>query len=963
MTLTGKVSALLKKHYPDSPETKSLKLGRNAKRITELLEDPLLWMRVAYGETAVDRFAPLNGIIHLKLGSLPENKVKKITARRLEVLDTAIADLTVTEQGHNLSYLAIGTSDRRKTIFASALSEGRVIRSLPINGVPDKQAETDGGNDSRCRGVVVDVYPSGEEWEGYVVDWEGVHRGEVYRFEIASIKAGCTVRLSIGDIVAFRASSQRVVNSSLRIVEYFPGGLDEGFVRQSLKELVASTPTSPVETMRNADPEGLILTRVLEALPLWKGILNEERLYQQFYKEILSAYLMWCTAITSTHATNASSPKQKEFLSILGGCSFIRHLPTMLQLDPRQNRDQELETQEFQSFQQDVRTTSRLLIACLSFKDSYTLADALRCLTELLSKPGFGTEDDLKCLSYSVLNECTEVVQQSASDTTSCSVEQTPASAVTATQTTATNQHCPRDPLFWLQLLHSASSTAIDTEPTQLLNRSQLAMPKEIVTRRLQAVTACECNMTEMGFRDLSARVMQYENQVFLTQVPLVLPKSAGVDEEESCGPTQKGMVSDLYPKAEGNHWEGYIVYPAQSTEAENELNSVFQFNSTTTANPKSCGLPVHIGDVVAFRPSKANAFQVANASLRVVEYFPGVLSEATVLPYLNRIKRAPNKVETLHEVLQHLAVWKYLLNEPSIYRKHYQVILGIYKTDDSTTIRLQQKLMGTLKKSSFIQELVPLLEGDTRPQSDEQYRKDVCASIQLLLAFAQCHPSNAHAIVEPLKRLTELLSKLGMHQELTTLVIAIIDNYLIPPDSEKVRARPWKYIPIIPTRQEFEESITLASSKHNPIDLPVVKVYGRYESPEEYGHTYFNLLRADCYDELIDTVARLKTRPTDECHNCKFYYVTYVGLTKGTGHRIVYSLQYETTVQLQRAGSSNELPPLRQGDLVCFSTGGKFENDLIWATVNGSQQISSELVDSSGNTLICKVNIQTICM
>lgn len=934
MTLIDKVSALLKEYYPDSPETKSiLKLKNNAKRITDLIEDPSLWMRVAYVESAVDGFAPLNANIRLKSGNL------QIIERRLEVLRAGIADLF--KQGRDLSFLKIGPSERRKTIFATTLSESRVIRSLTFTGIPDQQTETDGVNESQCRGAVVDIYPSGEGWEGYIV----AHRGDVYKFEIAAIKTGCTV-LSIGDVVTFRTSSQRVVNSSICIVEYFREGLDEDFVRRFLKELIASTPTSdPVETTYSADPEGLA-SRVLEALPLWKGILNEERLYQQLYKEILLAYLMWHTVTDSTRTTDANSSKQMGFLRILGSCSFIRHLPAMLKLDPRQNCDQE--TDEFQSFQRDARTTTHLLRACLPLcKEPYTLAEALKCLTELLSKPGYGIEEDLKCLCYSVLNEYTKVVQQSASETTNCLVEQKQVSVTS--QPTTTEQLFPQDPLFWLRLFHS--SRAVDGYmPAQLLNRNQLAETEEIVTRRLRALAMCNCELwAEMEFSDLSACVMQYENRVFLREVPL--QNSTELEEEESCGPTQQGVVSDLY--LEGNDRKGYIVCPAQSTDAENEFNQIFQF--TTTGNPKSCNLPVHIGDVVAFRPSKANAFQVANATLRVVKYFPGVLNEATVLPYLNQIKRAPNSIKTLHEILQYPAVWKYLLNEPTFYQKHYQVILGIYKTDDSTTTRLQQKLMGTLKDSSFIQELVALLEGDTRPQSDEQYREDVRGSAQLLLAFAQCLPSNAHTIVEPLKRLTELLSKLGMHQELNTLVIAIIDNYLIPPDSEKVKDRPWKHIPTILTKQEFEESINFASSKHSPIDLPVVKDYGRYESAEEYGCTYFSLLRADCYGELVDTVANLKTQHTDECHDCKFYYVTYLGLTKGTGHRIVYSFQYETTVPLETAGSSDEYPPLRQGDLVCFSIGGKFENDLIWATVNGSQHIDSKLMVSSGDKLVCR--------
>lgn len=96
MTLIDKVSALLKEYYPDSPETKSiLKLKNNAKRITDLIEDPSLWMRVAYVESAVDGFAPLNAIIRLKSGNL------QIIERRLEVLRAGIADLF--KQGRDIA--------------------------------------------------------------------------------------------------------------------------------------------------------------------------------------------------------------------------------------------------------------------------------------------------------------------------------------------------------------------------------------------------------------------------------------------------------------------------------------------------------------------------------------------------------------------------------------------------------------------------------------------------------------------------------------------------------------------------------------------------------------------------------------------------------------------------------------------------------------------------------------------
>ena len=226
MVLLRKVSEILKKHYPDSSETKSqLKLRQNAKRVADLIDDPLLWLRVAYGETAVDGFAPLKNITNVKLGSLPENKVKEITERRLEILDAAVANLV--HQSQDLSKFAgnIGAGERREKIFGTAVDEGRVTRSRTIN---ESQAETDSsGCSPRRRGVVVDMYP-GEQGEGYVVtvDGEGAYKWEVYKFEVPAIKTG-RMFLSLGGIVTFCVDGQNIVNSSLQMAKYFPKGLDE----------------------------------------------------------------------------------------------------------------------------------------------------------------------------------------------------------------------------------------------------------------------------------------------------------------------------------------------------------------------------------------------------------------------------------------------------------------------------------------------------------------------------------------------------------------------------------------------------------------------------------------------------------------------------------------------------------------------------------------------------------------
>ena len=938
MTLNGRVSELLKKHYPNSPETKGLKLGPNASRISLLIGDPLLWLRIAWGETAVDRFAPLNVIAHLKLGtSLSESKVKEIIERRLKLLDAAIGDL-VQRHGQDLSKIdgRIEAGERRKTIFSTTLDEGRVIRSRTVN---ESRAETDSSCSPRCRGVVVDMYP-GEQCEGYVVTLEGEddHKREVYRFDNTAIKAGCTF-LSLGDIVTFCVSSQRIVDASLQVAEYFPGGLKEDFVKYFLQELIASTPTSdPVESC-DTEPENLATVgRVLEASALWKSLLGEERLYQQFYKEILSI------SLTCGVTCDSSSQEQvDDFLGMFKDCSFIRHLPKMLQQDPRQGYDQE--TDKFKSFRQDVEIAFHLLRACLKCDKAYTLAEALKCFAELLAKPELSMEEEIKPLALSVLTE-------NANGNTNHLQNEESSAAVNITA--CEEQPLPEDPLFWLRLLHESKMMEHSILQTQPLNRHQLNPTEEIVEKRRQALRACKCDPGEISRQDLSAQVKRYEGQVFLTEAQL--QGSPETDKEESCGPTRQGVVTDLYLPTEGRLWEGYITCPAQNAQTEDR---VFHFDNTTMVNKKSAyDLGVHIGDVVAFKPSKVNGSEIANSTLQVIEYFPGVLNAITIRPYLSEIKRAASNVETLQIVLKYPAVWKYLLNEPSIYQKQYKVILSIYKTDDSPTTSLQRKLMGTFEGSSFIQDLVPLLNKDTEQENDTQYRNDVHEATFFLVAFVQCFPDSVRPA---LQQLAELLLKLKMHKELKVLVSAVIDSYLVPPDSEQVQDRPWRCIPTILTKQEFEE-MPAPSSGPDP-NLPVVKEYGCYESPEEYGQTYFSLLRMDCYGELIQTINHLKTEHTEDCHNCTFYYITFSGLAKGTGHRIVYNLHYETTVPIERAGSGNESPLLRQGNLVCFSIGGKFENDLVWATVDRSEHKSSKAVDSSGKMLFCKqvFNVQSV--
>ena len=122
-----------------------------------------------------------------------------------------------------------------------------------------------------------------------------------------------------------------------------------------------------------------------------------------------------------------------------------------------------------------------------------------------------------------------------------------------------------------------------------------------------------------------------------------------------------------------------------------------------------------------------------------------------------------------------------------------------------------------------------------------------------------------------------------------------------------------------IPTNEELQKIIEETEESH--CNLPEVKV--TYSSAMEYGNTYFSLLRADCYYPLCEKIARLKVKKDDS-----YYELTFMEVITSSRKPVVFGFGFKGK------NSPEDTSCLEQGNLLCLSLGGKFEEDFIWATV-----------------------------
>ena len=911
--LKKEISQLLKKHYPqDSPDLKMLRLNRHARGITEATQDPLLWVRLIHGNEVVKQFA-LAQTIGKKFLKATQDAVVK----RMHVLETCCL---ASKDKPDLSSLG-GNSGSYSKLFASTLQhkDSIVVRSIDIDLEDCNIRQVESG--SNLMGVVVDLYltPS-SQWLGYVCFDAGHTRlADVFKFDSNALeRPWCTHPLHIGDAVAFLVDSEskKVQKSTMRVVEYRPDTrLDEKFIQHYFDKLSVSSDSS-------------LPTRLLQSPAPWKHVLNEKLLYAKHYRDVLTI----CLSFIGTGVVELP-----ELMSIIGRSSFIAEVPNLLKQDPRQNYDEA--TAEYESYHSDICAAAHLLTTCIKYapKEAYVFADALKCLVKL-SQGKVG------------------IIQLVALALIATYVSDLPANKILPIE------HCvqgnaTQNPLFWVQMICSESiaeknmhmQASAYARTGIMLNAEKVLAKRQEVLEKYSLESLEHLNMATLksDYQTVFIKIQQLKRQTaILLEIELKISKR----EDENSNPAMQGVVIDIYPVS-GNAIEGYIACCGNQKSAQSNCR-VYEFDSSTPILRlnEGCLLPLHIGDVIAFKPASGNK---VDTILEVVEYYPPALDEEFAARYFSYINPTEG-MEALLRVLESPAPWRGILNKPSLYQKHYGNILAVYNacsSADTVAIpNVMKKLTHTFKGSLFIQNIPELLNQEKIEVTD-QFLSNVRTAVNLLGSFVQHLGSEVKLVAKVLQYIVGMLPEVAIYQEVLSLALSLINTCLTPPTSLIPKKRPWKTIPTLLTKQEFDANMLDGQSTANEDpSLPKVKDSGSYESLDEYGRTYFTLLRADCYGELINTVVRLKTKHVDECQDI-FYHATFVGLSQGCSDNVVYVFRYEAHLPLDKSQDSI----LTQGNLMCFSIGGRFENDLVWGTVDKTEDVFGGAVDDSGKEVLLK--------
>ncbi|KAL5510865.1 hypothetical protein EMCRGX_G006476 [Ephydatia muelleri] len=358
---------------------------------------------------------------------------------------------------------------------------------------------------------------------------------------------------------------------------------------------------------------------------------------------------------------------------------------------------------------------------------------------------------------------------------------------------------------------------------------------------------------------------------------------------EEGLSPTLVGVVTELWTINEG--WKGHATCHSLGGQSlQVSKGYLFDWRSPCVIDPQLGLYPLHIGDDISFQVVQSEQ-SVAPGTLLVTKY------------------------NTCLKLLEWPAPWNCILAEEKLYYKYYVQILKVYDfcanaPEIDLLHRNKQQLMNTLHDSQFILNINNVLTkadcGQDRVKDEADGGQDRAKDEAKLLNVAV---SLLCAVVKIKKNGCQLLS--GPVKEF------LCGGY--PHGSDGISPGHTPNMATIPTNEELQKIIEETEESH--CNLPEVKV--TYSSAMEYGHTYFSLLRADCYYPLCEKIARLKVKKDDS-----YYELTFMEVITSSRKPVVFGFGFKWK------NSPEDTSCLEQGNLLCLSLGGKFEEDFIWATV-----------------------------
>ena len=412
-----------------------------------------------------------------------------------------------------------------------------------------------------------------------------------------------------------------------------------------------------------------------------------------------------------------------------------------------------------------------------------------------------------------------------------------------------------------------------------------------------------------------------------LSCVDTILSSNAEASSENGLSPTLIGVVTEFSPIQ--GRWEGHV------TSLQISKGYQFDWRSPCVIDPQLGHYPLHIGDEISFKVVQSEQ-SVAPGTLLVTKYNT-CLKDDFVSRYFEWILSFENNpLECLTKLLEWSVPWDCVLAEEKLYYKYCVEILRVYNTCANTPEinllpRNKQQLMNTLGDSQFIMNIDKVLAKAVGTDDGEDRAEVECKllniAVSLLCAVVKMKKNGCHLLSGPVKEVIKLLGTKKEIGLLQLLSFAVVDTYMVPMASALATPQTWHHVPTIPTNEEFQKIIE--ESKSLLLNLPKVK--NIYSSTMEYGHTYFSLLRADCYYPMCEKIARLKVKK-DEFKD-SYYDLKFMEVKMSSPKPVLFGFRFKVNISLN--SQAENTPYLTQGNLLCLSLGGKFEGDILWATVD----------------------------
>ena len=618
-----------------------------------------------------------------------------------------------------------------------------------------------------------------------------------------------------------------------------------------------------------------LIQRILQLPGPFAALVNDARFYKKHVSSILAILY-------------SSSKDESDFFStilyIFFTSQFIQELPQMLE-----------EKHVPYHYCRDVQYFLCLAATCVRYfpKSAYLLTPVIQGCARLASS--FETElaDECSNICQAVVHACSVVRKEDVSASSESTIQETAEES--------TPQQLLLDPLLWVSCCFGKR---VAHSLRKLLLHTPLSENEEVVVAR----------------RRFENTIPTKHSLGHLPEQLQIVKKVSSPGCLDSKVAIKTGIVIDLYKNG-----VGYIAIAPSQGYPRKEAQ-IFRIDESTSVRVTSAvsELWVHIGDVVKFQV-RQDCSGVVQIIVRVTQYCSQALDEE----FARQTLLSPNnECRNVEELLQNEAALRGIFNAPLVYSNtELCTALIVAVTDalsDNSTPSIKKKMLDLLKSSSFILDLI------------ERAPQEVSKSLNIFQKYLVQFPNEISNLENTLYSMVTCLWQEHKLQELATFLSFLSTSSCILPPSIEIQQQPWQSIPTILTVDELK-----AGAIADKVYLPVVKDCGSYNSIEEYGRTYYVLLRADCHGNLVSVISKLREPASStkkepvEGSGTLVCYARFIGLSnRSSGHHLVYHFNMESKPFPSENVSRNS-PLFKSGNLLCFSIAGRFENDIIWATIN----------------------------